>query len=87
MKIKNGLKSDKHNGYKPKEERSEQVQADHELFLQAFESKSVVKMNIGCKSFHFRADSNLQISADPESYFSPLPQPEPDLHEKADVEK
>ena len=41
MKIKNGLKSDKHNGYKPKEERSEQVQADHELFLQAFESKSV----------------------------------------------
>ena len=42
MKIKNGLKSEKHNGYKPKEERSEQVQADHELFLQAFESKSLV---------------------------------------------
>lgn len=53
MKIKNGLKSDKHNGYKPKEERSEQVQADHELFLQAFESKSVVKTNNGCKSFNF----------------------------------
>ena len=46
MKIKNGLKSDKHNGYKPKEERSEQVQADHELFLQAFESKSIVKVNV-----------------------------------------
>ena len=54
MKIKNGLKSEKHNGYKPKEERSEQVQADHELFLQAFESKSVVLIiNIGCETLSF----------------------------------
>lgn len=46
-------------------------------------SKRALVVNL----FIFRADSNLQISADPESYFSPLPQPEPDLHEKADVEK
>ena len=39
--MKNGTKRDrdKHNGFKSKEERSEQIQADHELFLQAFESK------------------------------------------------
>ena len=41
MKMKNGHKREreKQNGFKSKEERSEQIQADHELFLQAFESK------------------------------------------------
>ena len=40
MKMKNGVKREreKQNGFKSKEERSEQIQADHELFLQAFES-------------------------------------------------
>ena len=42
MKMKNGVKRErdreKHNGFKSKEERTEQIQADHELFLQAFES-------------------------------------------------
>ena len=40
--MKNGVKRErdreKHNGFKSKEERTEQIQADHELFLQAFES-------------------------------------------------
>ena len=41
MKMKNGVKREreKQNGFKSKEERCEQIQADHELFLQAFESK------------------------------------------------
>ena len=41
MKMKTGLKREreKQNGFKSKEERTEQMQADHELFLQAFESK------------------------------------------------
>ena len=67
MKIKNGLKSEKHNGYKPKEERSEQVQADHELFLQAFESKIFhISRYIFLPNEYnpFRANSNLQISSD-----------------------
>ena len=42
MNMKNGMKKEKQNGFKSKEERSEQIQADHELFLQAFESKLVI---------------------------------------------
>ena len=43
MKMKNGVKREreKQNGFKSKEERCEQIQADHELFLQAFESKNL----------------------------------------------
>ena len=41
MKMRNGVKREREkvNGFKSKEERTEQIQADHELFLQAFESK------------------------------------------------
>ena len=42
MNMKNGMKKEKQNGFKSKEERSEQIQADHELFLQAFESKLLI---------------------------------------------
>ena len=39
MKMKMAPKRDK-MGFKSKEDRSEQTQADHELFLQAFESRT-----------------------------------------------
>ena len=44
MKMKNGVKREreKQNGFKSKEERCEQIQADHELFLQAFESNQTI---------------------------------------------
>ena len=39
MKLKMVPKSRDKIGYKSKEDKLEQTQADHELFLQAFESK------------------------------------------------
>ena len=39
MKLKMVAKSRDKMGYKSKEDKLEQTQADHELFLQAFESK------------------------------------------------
>ncbi len=42
MKMKMAPKRDK-MGFKSKEDRSEQTQADHELFLQAFESRKLIR--------------------------------------------
>ena len=52
MNMKNGMKKEKQNGFKSKEERSEQIQADHELFLQAFESKLLIFIFQGCATVH-----------------------------------
>ena len=59
------------------------MSSSYKLLKVSLLSKRILVVN----PLTFRADSNLQISADPESYFSPLSQPEPDFHEKADVEK
>jgi len=44
MKMRNGVKREREkvNGFKSKEERTEQIQADHELFLQAFEKPTQI---------------------------------------------
>ena len=46
MKMKMGNKREKlGGGFKTKEDRTEQTQADHELFLQAFESKDARRLS------------------------------------------
>ena len=44
MKLKMGVKGRDKVGYKSREDRNEQTQANHELFLQAFESKESTKV-------------------------------------------
>ena len=91
MKMKNGVKREreKQNGFKSKEERCEQIQADHELFLQAFESKSLSNSLLLKYWFIFvpRANTDLQIPEDQEPYLPDIPQQESHLHEEEDVEE
>ena len=54
--MKMGPKRDK-MGFKSKEDRSEQTQADHELFLQAFESKTCHS------SYHTNSKSSILFRA------------------------
>ena len=73
-------------GFKSKEDRSEQTQADHELFLQAFESKIVEFQISNFKIFVFRADTNLSVPKNQKSDLSNISQQKFDLHEEENVE-
>ena len=97
MNMKNGMKKEKQNGFKSKEERSEQIQADHELFLQAFESKLLIFIFQGCATVHdalpcprlntksavFRANSNIPVSPDQKFDFSHISKPQSHIYEEA----
>ena len=85
MKMKMAPKRDK-LGFKSKEDRSEQTQADHELFLQAFESKNIVDFRISNLIFVFRADTNLSVPKNQKSDLSNISQQKFDLHEEENVE-
>ena len=86
MKMKLAPKRDK-LGFKSKEDRSEQTQADHELFLQAFESINIVDFRISnFKIFVFRADTNLSVPKNQKPDLSNISQQKFDLHEEENVE-
>ena len=75
-------------GFKSKEDRTEQTQADHELFLQAFESKKKQYLsNFRNYILLVRANTNLPLPQNQKFDLPNISEQKLDIHEEENVKE